>query len=197
MDNASIFSDDVGTSPNGVVAPVAELSPEAASEVMPEGMTQPLPRVDPTRGVFITSRNEEIELSDRPVSALVVKQLTQNGKPKIPMVKVTLLGRHEQLEANPNDPGYKALLAEWETDVETRILKYLFTVGVKGSAPQPFIEEHLAFFPDATDMDLKYLWVCSLVPNDDIEAISDAIMGRMLPTAKGVAASAESFRSDG
>lgn len=156
-----------------------------------------LPRVDVERGVFITSRNEEIELSDKPISALIVQRLTQEGKPKIPMVKVTLLGRHEQLEANPNHPGYVAQLAEWETEVSIRILKYLFTIGVKGKPPQSFIDDHLSFFPDASDLDLKYLWVSSLVPEEDIDAITEAIMGRTLPTNKGVAEAAKSFRGNG
>jgi len=52
--------------------------------------------------------------------------------------------------------------------------------------PEEFVTDHLTFFPNATDLDMKYLWICSRVPNEDIDAISDAIMGRMLPTTKGM-----------
>lgn len=145
-----------------------------------------LPRVDPTRGVFITTRNEEIELSDKPVSALIVERLQQEGKPKIPMIEVTVLGKHKQLEPHAGHPGYLAMLAEWQADAQMRVLRYLFVVGTKGKPPQSFVDEQATFFPNASDVDMKYLWIASRLPDDDMGAFTEAIMGRTLPTTKGV-----------
>ena len=157
----------------------------------------PLPRVDAKRGVFITSRGDEIELSDKPVSALIVDRLQQEGKPKIPMVEVTLLGKHKQLEPHVGHEGYQARLAEWQAESQMAVLRYLFTVGTKGTPPQEFIEEQAPYFPYATAAEWKYLWICARLPDDDMADFTEAVMGRALPTAKGMEESADSFRSQG
>lgn len=154
-----------------------------------------LPRVDVARGIFITSRNEEIELSDRPVSSLIVERLQAEGKPKIPMIEVTILGR-KQAEPHPNHEGYKALLIEWEVESQLKLLRYLFTVGTKGQPPQAFVDEQLPFFPNATEQEMKYLWVASRLPDDDLGAFTEAVMGRSLPTPAGQQESADSFRRE-
>lgn len=153
-----------------------------------------LPRVDALRGVFITSRGEEIELSDKPVSSLIVQQLQQQGKPKIPMIEVTLLGKHKQIEPNVSHEGYQARLKEWEADSQLAVLRYLFSVGTKGKPPQDFIDEQVQYFPNATEQEMKYLWVASRLPDEDMEAFTEAVMGRTLPTSKGIEESANSFR---
>lgn len=149
-----------------------------------------LPRVDPARGVFITSRGDEIELSNKPISGLIIDRLQTDGKPKIPMVEVTLLGKHKQLEAHPDDPGYKALLEEWADDCNRKLVRYICIMGVKGQPPQEFIDEQREFFPSATANDWKYLWVISRIPDEDISEFTEALIGRSIPTAKGLEQSA-------
>ena len=162
-----------------------ELSPsDELFAVKPE--TETLPRLDARRGVFITSWNEEIELSDRPVNGLVVQRLQQEGKPKIPMVEVLLMGKHKQLEPHVGHEGYQARLLEWQEESNAAIMRYLFVVGVKGSPPPEFIAEQADFFPDATAQDMKYLWVASRIPNGDMGAFTEAVMGRGSPTLKAV-----------
>lgn len=155
-----------------------------------------LPRLDAARGVFITSKGEEIQLSNKPVSALIVQQIQNQGKPSIPKVEITLLGKHKQLEANPEHPGYKAELKEWEENSNLAVLRYLCVVGVKGDAPADFIEEHRVFFPNATAAEMKYLWVASRIPDDDLASFTEAVMGQSVPTAKGLEESANSFRRE-
>lgn len=174
---------------NGAV----ETSPEKAFYPEPESETA-LPRVDAARGVFITSRGEEIELSDRPISSLIVQRLQSEGKPKIPMVEVTLLGKHKQLEPHPGHEGYVARLKEWEEESQLAVLRYLFVVGTKGQPPAEFVEEQRGYFPSATDSEMKYLWIASRLPDDDMGAFTEAVMGRSLPTTKGMQESADSFR---
>lgn len=185
---------------NGTV-PAAVADDEPSVDIPADGLTQeemfaltgvetlgslPLPRVDAIRGVFITSRKDEIQLSDKPVNGLVVERLAQDGKPSIPLVEVKLVGGRKQFEAHPGHEGYKAQLAEWQQESRIRILKYLFCLGVKGKPPQEFVDEHYNFFPNATELEMKYLWIASLVPDDDIDPLTEAIMGRTLPTTKAV-----------
>lgn len=153
------------------------------------------PRVDVQRGVFITSRGTEIELSSQPVSALIVERLQAEGKPKIPMIEVTLLGKHKQLEPFPQHEGYQTLLKEWEAEGQLKLMRYLFIVGTKGAPPQTFVDEQASFFPNATEQDMKYLWVASRLPDEDMGDFVEAVMGRTLPTAKGMEQAADSFRS--
>lgn len=174
------LTDEFAASSNGRVDDEALLSSFAAEADLK------LPRVDPARGVFITSRNEEIQLSDKPVSSLIVERLQQEGKPKIPMIEVTLMGKHKQMEPHVGHAGYQALLAEWQADAQMRVLRYLFVLGTKGQPPQSFIDEQSTFFPNASEQDYKYLWIASRLPDDDMGSFTEAIMGQTLPTAKGV-----------
>lgn len=155
------------------------------------------PRLDPARGVFITSTGVEIQLADNPVNALVIQQLQNQGKPEIPLIEVTLLGKRKQVEPFVGHEGYQARLKEWETESQLNVLRYLFTVGVKGQPPESFVDEQVYFFPLATAQEMKYLWIASLVPTDDLPAFTEAITSRTLPTTKGLAESAESFRREG
>lgn len=178
--------------------PVAALDDEggvyAALDFVPGADV--LPRVDAARGVFITSKGDEIELSNKSVSALIAQQIQSQGKPDIPKVEVLLLGKYKQLEANPQHPGYIAALAEWEEKSNLAVLRYLCVVGVKGQAPAEFVEEHAVFFPNATATEMKYLWVASRIPDDDLAAFTEAVMGQGAPTAKGLETSAAAFRSE-
>lgn len=160
-----------------------------ASDTAPAGA-----HVDVARGVFVTSRGEDIELSGRRVSSLMLERLTNEGKPRIPMKEVLILGKHKQMEAAPNDPGYLAMLAEWESNQRISSLIYVFTLGVKGKPEEEFVEEQKAFFPNASDVMLKYLWICSRLPDEDIDKLAEAIIGQMLPTSKGLQEAANSFQ---
>lgn len=144
-----------------------------------------LPRVDPARGVFITSRGEEIELSDKPVSALIVERLQQEGRPKIPMIEVTILGR-KQAEPHVGHEGYQARLAEWQADSQMAVMRYMFSVGTKGTPPPEFVEEQSVYFPNATAAEMKYLWVASRLPDEDMADFTEALLGRAIPTPKAV-----------
>jgi hypothetical protein len=136
--------------------------------------------------VFITSRGNEVELSGKPVNKLLLERITNEGKPRIPRKEVLLLGKHREIQANANDPDYLALLAEWDAERNIKIARYLIGVGVKGQPPQEFIDEQRQIIPDATDADMKYFWVGSLLPDDDFNALIDAIIGQNTTTAKGL-----------
>lgn len=166
--------------PNG--SGVAEAAPEPETLVD----TTHSAHLDAERGVFVTSIGNEITLSGKSISALMLERITNEGKPKIPRIEVTLLGKHKEMQANPNDPGYLALLEEWQGEQNIRVMRYMFNVGVAGIPPMDFVEEQRQFFPNATDAEMKYLWVASLLPDNDIDKFTEAIMGRGLTTTKGL-----------
>jgi hypothetical protein len=156
-------------------------------EVAPDqGATPVGAHVDAARGVFVTSKGNEIELSGKRISSLMLERLTNEGKPRIPMKEVLILGKHKQMEATPNDPGYLALLAEWQSDQNIKTMIYVFNIGAKGKPDPEFVEEQRAFFSDASDSTMKYLWVSSQLPDEDIDKFTEAIIGQTLPTAKGL-----------
>lgn len=155
-----------------------------------EGEALSLPRVDVRRGVFIASNGNELELSGKQVNALVLQMIQNQGKPGVPKIETTIGGKYKQVEDNPNDPNYQQALAEWRNESGIRVGRYLFSVGVKGQPPEAFVLEHAEFFPDASASDLKYLWVASQVPNEDIGALCEAIMSQTIPTEKGLSAAA-------
>ena len=148
--------------------------------------TTPLAHVDTERGVFITSRGDEIPLSGKKISSLILERITNEGKPKIPLQEVTLLGKHKELQANPNDPGYLELKKEWEADQNVKVMRYTFTVGAKGQPPPEFVEEQRSFFPSASESEMKYLWVASLLPDEDIGLFTETVIGQNMTTAKGL-----------
>lgn len=146
--------------------------------------------LDVEHGVFVTSKGNAIPLSGASISSLMLERITNEGKPKIPMIEVTILGKHKQMQANANDPGYLALLKEWEGDVNVKTLRYIFVVGVKGQPPQEFVDMQSQFFPDAKDIEMKYLWVSSILPDEDINAFTDVVLGKTIATTKGVESAA-------
>lgn len=160
------------------------------------GHISELPRIDVARGVFITSRGDEIKLSNRPITSLMLERVTNQGKPRIPQKEVVILGKHKQMEANENDPGYLALLKEWQDEQNIRVMRYVFTVGTNATPPDDFIEAQAAFFPDATATDLKYLYVASLIPDSDIDKFTEAVLGRSMATETGLKEAANSFPSE-
>jgi len=65
-------------------------------------------------------------------------------------------------------------------------MRYVFVVGTKGQPPQEFIETQRQFFPNASDAEMKYLYISSLLPDEDIDLFTTIIIGKNLPTAEGI-----------
>jgi hypothetical protein len=62
----------------------------------------------------------------------------------------------------------------------------MFAVGTKGTPPPEFVEEQGTFFPNATAAEMKYLWVASRLPDEDMGDFTEALLGRVIPTPKAV-----------
>ena len=172
--------------PNGSEALLMELDHGESVNEPTITDTPAAAHLDAARGVFVTSKGNEIELSGQAISSLMLERITNAGKPKIPRKEVLLLGKHKELQANANDPDYLALMEEWKSEQNINVMRYVFVVGVKGQPPQEFVTEQKQFFRDATDLDIKYLWVCSLLPDADIDTFTEACLGKNLATSKGL-----------
>lgn len=166
-----------------VIEPEGSFTPPPAA---PAAVDTSTAHVDAEKGVFVTSKGNELQLSGQAISALMLERITNEGKPKIPRIEVMLLGKHKELQANPNDPGYLALVKEWENEQSIRVMRYMFCVGVKADVPPEFAEMHRQFIDDASDLDLKYLYISSLVPDKDVDAFTEALLGQFGVTKKGI-----------
>lgn len=175
------------------VAEALDRLDEANDQVKPD-----LPYLDPARREFHCSNGRVWKLSAREVNPFVLMQLQTRGKPEVPKVEVTLLGKYKQVQENPNDPAYKAALETWKAESGNRVLQYIFCVGLNtGDIPTDFVEEHLEFMPDAKANEVKYAYIVSETPQGDIDQLIDAIMGEHEPTERGMQQVADSFRGDG
>lgn len=161
------------------------------------GVKEP-PYLDPAKREFHCSNGTVWKLSSRTFNPLIVMQIQSNGRPEVPKVEVTLLGKHKQLQDNPNDPAYKTALEQWHIQANTRVMQYIFGTGINsGEIPDEFVEEYLEYVPNAKNAEIKYAYITSMTPTDDIGALMDAIMGETEPTEKGMQQVAQSFPGDG
>lgn len=171
-----------------------QLTDQASEDGAEAVRSEPAAHLDTARGMFVTSEGEELKL--RPVRALMVERIVNGtaGKPKVPQVEVLIAGKHRRMEDNPADETYQAALAEWKQKKNETLMTYLLTAGISGTPPEVFVEESSLLFPDANDLEMKYLWVISRVPDNDIEALMEAIMGQTALTQKGLEDAAANFQ---
>lgn len=176
----------VDVSENGAVR-------EAAPEPTVKGY------LDTARGVFVTRSGFELTLVRVPYLVLERLLNDKEGRPKPPIVEVTIAGKYRNREPNPNDPDYKQALAEWDSEYQFRLFRYLFSKGLTCEVPNEFAHEHKEFFPGSSDSFIQYLFVCTLMEDDsdEIAALSNAIIGQSMPTTSGLEASAARFPGAG
>lgn len=179
---------------------LASVMPEEGWGEEPEFVApeQTLPYVDPVRREFHCSNGQVWKLSARRFNALIVMQIQAKGKPDVPKVEVTLLGKHKQLQDNPNDPAYKEALKAWQIETNSRVMQYIFCTSINtGEIPDDFVEEYLDFVPNAKPNEIKYAFIVDRTPEDDIAPLMDAISGETEATEGGMQTVAASFPSDG
>lgn len=142
-----------------------------------------------------------VRLTLKPLPKLVLDRLysDQHGKPKVPIVEVTVGGKFKTMQENPDDPDYLEQLAKWEQDKSRRILYYGMTNGIEEDPPQEFVDEYRVYFPGETLAGLKYIWIVSMLgaEGEDVELLSEAIVSQTVATEKGIKSAEDSFQSDG
>lgn len=135
----------------------------------------------------------------RPISWLAVQRITSgNPKTRPPMPKATVTYANGQVaeEANPNDPEYILAMEDWTRDSQYRSMQYALGTGVVVAVPDEFKRSHLEFFPEASETELRCLYVMSQITQDEFMSLFDAIMGKTGPTEDGVEDATQSFRGD-
>lgn len=157
------------------------------------------PRIDYARHVFIARDGTELEL--RPIPKLILERLynDKTGRPKPPLVDVTIAGQFARKQANPNDPDYLKACEQWDAERNLRLTRYVLTYGIKTDAPESFAEEYREFFPHANAQELRYLWVAQLLGEtnaEDWKVLTEGIISQTAVTESGVAQATEQFPSD-
>lgn len=188
----------------GQVDEVVRREVDAAVDFMQSG----LPRLDPEKHLVYLSNGEVLQL--KPIHQLRIANLynDRTGEPEPPeppLVEVVYGGKIKRMEPNRGDPDYQALYTayeaeheEWNARHQLRIMQGLYLQGIEvGDIPAEFAEEHAYFYPDSNKFSLRYDYICSLVPDEDIEWLVEAITGQTTATPKGVAEAEQSFPSYG
>lgn len=170
---------------------------EAAADDIEQIIQDTPPRLNPVNKTYTCADGTIIQLTGAKITSLTIERIASEGKPSIPMVEVTIGGRQKSVEYHHNDPGYKAMLEQWHEAANMRTLRYLFNRGVANQPTPEFITETLEWFPNASTTDLQYLYVAHLVPDSDIDGLTEAIMGYAMATVKGLAHVADSFPGHG
>lgn len=135
------------------------------------------------------------------ISTLVLERLRADprGKPVPPVQTVTYANGATAEETNANDPDYLEALQEWRVNQAYRITRYALTEGISDNAPKDFVQRYRElYFPEASDDELKYLWVASFLPDQDAAIeLMQIIVGQSVPTEKGFESAKETFQGDG
>lgn len=137
----------------------------------------------------------------RKLSTLVIERLRadERGKPKPPIQEVTYANNVTAQEENPNDPEYLEKVDSWRANRAFLLMRYVISEGIDGTPPESFLTNYREnYFPEATDTELKYLWIATLIPDqEEMTNLMRVIMGQTVPTPEGLAEAADTFPSDG
>lgn len=147
----------------------------------------------------VTLKNGTV-LNLKPLNPLVLERFrTYNkGRPEPPIQEVKYADGSVAKEPNPNDPEYLAALASWDYERGLRITNYILVEGVSDVPPQEFIDEYSEYFPESTAKEMKYLWVSSLVVDqEELTELIAYIVGQTVPTKGGLEEAANTFQGDG
>lgn len=133
----------------------------------------------------------------RRISTLILERLRADvhGRPTPPIQTVTYANGATAEEANPNDPDYLRAMQEWELARAYKVTRYTLTEGIVEEAPKEFSKRYRElYFPEATEDELKYLWVCSHLSDQDAAVeLMKIIVGQTIPTEQGFEQAKETF----
>lgn len=142
-----------------------------------------------------------VVLALQPISPIIVMRLRSDkwGMPQPPVEEVAV-GPKQKLvkQANKEDPDYKERLRQWEIDQNEKILIYAWSQGIKTNPPKKDLDLMIELFPGASENQLKYLWVSSVLgDDDDIAELTEAIISQSVVTEQGIRDAEETFPSNG
>lgn len=158
------------------------------------------PQFDPVARTWTSKRGTTFKLLS--VSLHAAKRIAEDPKtkPQIPTVYVAYgvppdvkIGE----ESNPNDPRYLDEMARWQADSQYKMMVYIFGTGIDLKVPPDYVDAQKEFFPNATNTEIKYLYITSLIEADEYLPLMNTITGEKSPTPEGVEAAQAEFRNTG
>lgn len=141
---------------------------------------------------YETEAGEILEF--RPVSSWTINHIDarwEKSKPLPPKYK-TADGIEDE---NVNDSAYKRDLKIWTANKAADVNESCVRLGVINEPPAEFVETYQREFPDIEERNIKVHWVYSLL-GSKVEEFFEVLIGQTAVTEKGLAESAQSFRSD-
>lgn len=161
-------------------------------------------KLDAEQRTFHTSSGVALKL--RPVNPYHLERVQmelERHKPKPPDIEIDSGKGRSYWTQNPDDPAYKQALADFQRDVGVKTMQFAFYVGVENRAPErdklpEVVKLTLSEMPNATDKDVHYLWVTSLIESEDeFAALLNYLMGQTMVTQEGIAEAEAAFPGDG
>lgn len=119
----------------------------------------------------------------RPINALFVQRWAVDYEKRYP----TPLPPKKVLENGEEwydtaDIAYKQQLEIYELAKNSAFLEFLFKMGIRDNPPEDWQPELAYDF----GMEPKIQWIFELLPNDDLQPLSEAIQGLSIPTEQAV-----------
>lgn len=132
------------------------------------------------------------------VPPLILERLMNDttGKPRVPNAEVTYAGGRRSTEPNPNDPAYLDALGEFNNERRMRLMLGLFSMGIRETPPDSFVDSMRDLFPEYGDKQMKYLWVAGMLTSDtDIGDFAELLTGQTLAVEADISGAMDTFRS--
>lgn len=152
--------------------------------------------------------SEDLVVALKPVPPFMLYSVSASevGKPEVPYHEVKIAGKIK-VEPNYADKGYRKALEDYEQAKQLRVLRYLFSAGVKGIvedyiSDSDMLEEiydstRFIFGENYTKQDLKYIWLNMYLDTEEkIEQFQEAIESLSIATENGKRESSKSSDSD-
>lgn len=156
------------------------------------------PYIDFENRIYHVDDKQTLTLQTIPVMGLMLLRSTQTGKPTPPSIETKYGDKGTTvIEKNYYDPGYLKAVDDWEQDKQLNITKYLLWFGVKETVPEDVEQLYKDVLPDLNKGEVKYMWICSIIPIEKFNDLTQAILGQNTVTEKGLEQVAESFPNNG
>lgn len=171
------------------------ISPEVRKKIKSNNGVSQL--IDPKARTW-TSPSTGLVLKLRPVSIGLLNriQADQTGKPKVPMIRVDY-GGEWGTEPNPNDPTYQEEYRVWRSEISTRVAIFTFSFGIDIEVPPDFKAQIEQWHSDPSESEFKYYYITAIIPSDEWDSLTTAILGQTAPTEDGIADASAGFPSAG
>lgn len=122
-------------------------------------------------------------------------QTDQTGMPTPPILEVSIAGSKRVME-NPDDPGYKDRLRDWNNAQNMRLMRLVFAQGTNIPADPQWVDEMQGFIPNPTPTNVRVYWLFTQLTDDESQELFEAIMSMTLPTEKGMTAANDRFQGN-